>query len=59
MKLVKREWVHQHWSSPNLLATREFPKMGAVSAASGWRSWVRRLRDFLRRRIASPGGARS
>jgi glycosyltransferase involved in cell wall biosynthesis len=58
MKLVKREWVHESWSSPNLLATREFPKMGAVPVATGWRTWMRRLRDSMRRRMASSGGAR-
>lgn len=59
MKLVKREWVHQQWTSPNLLATRAFPQTGAVSAASGLWSRLRRLRDYLRRRVATSGGARS
>ncbi len=59
MKLVKREWVHQQWTLPNLLATREFPQTGAVSAASGWRARLRRLLGFLRRIVASRKGARS
>jgi Glycosyl transferase family 2 len=29
MKLVKKEWIHKDWSSPNLLATRSVPHTGA------------------------------
>jgi glycosyltransferase involved in cell wall biosynthesis len=52
MKLVKREWVHRTWSSPNLLATRSVPETGAAPAPAGIgpriRSWARRLRHALR-----------
>lgn len=34
MKLVKYEWLHQGWSSPNLLATRSVPDTGDAQLRS-------------------------
>lgn len=43
MKLVKKEWLNKKWSSPNLLATRSVPEMGARKSAATrpLRAWVR------------------
>ena len=52
MKLVKREWVHREWVSPNSLAVRPAPPPGAASAPPP--TPIRRLRSLLgriRRRI--------
>ncbi|HSI54478.1 MAG: glycosyltransferase family 2 protein [Ramlibacter sp.] len=49
MKLVKTEWLHKTWSSPNLLATRSAPETGVaklspLAVAEGWlRKVARRL----------------
>ena len=45
MKLVKKEWVHKTWSSPNLLAIRSVPQTGAPGTvpAKAARGWVRRM----------------
>jgi len=50
MKLVKRAWLHKTWSSPNLLAERSVPEMGAFATGSPapGLSWVRRLARRLR-----------
>jgi hypothetical protein len=37
MKLVKTEWLHKTWSSPNLLATRSVPETGAPPERRGGR----------------------
>jgi glycosyltransferase involved in cell wall biosynthesis len=54
MKLVKREWLHRTWTSPNLLATRSVPETGATAAPSGLlprlRSWARKARGALHAR---------
>ena len=44
MKLVKREWVHREWVSPNEFATRPYPSTGKAPPVR-WR----RLRSLLRR----------
>lgn len=52
MKLVKREWVHKTWSSPNLLATRSVPHTGAPRQhpVQAFNCWIRRVaRGVLRR----------
>jgi hypothetical protein len=52
MKLVKKEWLHRAWSSPNLLATRSVPETGApnVSALTNFEALARRVaRRILRR----------
>lgn len=56
MKLVKREWIHKTWTSPNLLATRAVPQTGApkqqpVQALHGWLR--RAARKILRRNAAA------
>jgi hypothetical protein len=51
MKLVKKGWLHKTWSSPNLLAERSVPEMGALATGSptGVPSWARRIARRLRR----------
>jgi hypothetical protein len=49
MKLVKREWVHRPWSSPNDLATSAFPAPGGSSHGGV----LPRVRRALRR-LAAP-----
>jgi SAM-dependent methyltransferase len=60
MKLVKREWLHQQWSSPNELATRPYPAPGEGSAAvhpvlsklkHGVRTTARHVRAAVRERL--------
>jgi len=46
MKLVKREWVHREWSSPNVLATRPYPAPGP--SAAGTRGVLSKLRNGVR-----------
>lgn len=46
MKLVKREWVHREWTSPNDLAVQPFPAPGSGSAGA---TRVQRLRRLLGR----------
>lgn len=52
LKLVKKDWLHKTWNSPNLLATRSAPDTGApkprpLHAVRGWLS--RAARRLLRR----------
>jgi glycosyltransferase involved in cell wall biosynthesis len=47
MKLVKREWLHAEWTSPNEHATRAYPSPGSGSIGVPLTARVRRL---LRRR---------
>ncbi|HUR81433.1 MAG TPA: glycosyltransferase family 2 protein [Thermoanaerobaculia bacterium] len=59
MKLVKREWLHRQWTSPNDHATQPFPEPGRGSAAAppsiaaklerNFRGAARYVRDLLRR----------
>jgi hypothetical protein len=57
MKLVKREWVHKTWSSPNLSATRSAPDTGVpkLTALQALDSRLRRAARRVLRRTA--GGA--
>ena len=46
MKLVKKEWVHRQWVSPNEFATRPYPTAGRPAPVRwrGVRTFLRRLR---------------
>jgi len=57
MKLVKREWLHKEWSSPNLLASRSVPETGAAASSRNQplKSWVRRAGQRLFRRKFTQG----
>lgn len=60
MKLVKKDWVHKTWSSPNLLATRPAPDTGApapAGAAAAAKGWLKRIARGLWRRGFNPGGS--
>jgi len=51
MKLVKREWIHKTWTSPNSLATRSAPQTGAPKQTftQAFEAWLRRTaRGVLR-----------
>jgi glycosyltransferase involved in cell wall biosynthesis len=54
MKLVKKEWLGRHWSSPNLLATRSVPQTGATRASPAAALKARARRIW---RSVWPGGA--
>ena len=50
MKLVKRDWVHKGWSSPNDLASRPYPAPGKARLAPSVIDKVKhRLRAILAR----------
>jgi glycosyltransferase involved in cell wall biosynthesis len=51
MKLVKSDWLHKTWSSPNLLATRSVPETGArqPDRRVALATWARRITRGLRR----------
>jgi len=51
MKLVKSDWLHKTWSSPNLLATRSVPETGArqPDRRVALTTWARRMARGLRR----------
>jgi glycosyltransferase involved in cell wall biosynthesis len=57
MKLIKRDWLHKTWSSPNLLATRSVPETGARQPDRhvALTTWARRIARGLRRRNAKVG----
>lgn len=48
MKLVKKEWLHKTWSSPNLLATRSAPETGALAPVGPVASLKARARRMLK-----------
>ncbi len=52
MKLVKREWLHKPWKSPNLLATRTMPQIGTAPAVG----FAARLAAGVRRRLGRVAG---
>jgi hypothetical protein len=52
MKLVKREWLHRSWSSPNLPATRPVPETGAAPLPSALPA-VRALAGRVTQRLCS------
>lgn len=49
MKLVKKEWVHRQWVSPNEFATSAYPAPREVPASMRWglRSVLRRLMRWV------------
>jgi glycosyltransferase involved in cell wall biosynthesis len=53
MKLVKKDWLHKTWSSPNLLATRSVPEMGKPRMSVT--TWARRIARSSWRRKSSGG----
>jgi len=57
MKLVKCDWLHKTWSSPNLLATRSVPETGArqPNRHVALTTWARRIARGLRRLNAKVG----
>lgn len=57
MKLVKQDWLHKTWSSPNLLATRPVPETGVHQPGRHvpLTIWARRIAQGLRRLTAKGG----
>ena len=57
MKLVKKDWLHMTWSSPNLLATRSVPETGARQRGrhTALTTWSRRIAQGLRRLTVKGG----
>jgi glycosyltransferase involved in cell wall biosynthesis len=49
MKLVKKEWIHKDWDSPNDLATTPYPAPGGGTVGAPWSHRLRRLLRSFRR----------
>ena len=51
MKLVKREWIHRPWVSPNDFATTAYPAAGSGSVGAPLSVRLRRILGSLRRSL--------
>ena len=51
MKLVKKDWLHKQWVSPNDFATTSVPAPGTSSAGSDGKARPTTLRNVLRRAL--------